>query len=84
MARYSRQEHEEDAPILAPIFHKYGHALLEHAIATSGALGGGGGGGGKDAPMPTRQNGPSKTVASARADNASSEKEGEKAIAEGE
>jgi HAT1-interacting factor 1 len=34
------------------VFHRYGHALLEHAISTSGALGGGGGSG--DAPMPTR------------------------------
>lgn len=80
---HSREEHEEDAPILAPIFHKYGHALLEHAIATSGALGGGGGGA-KDAPMPSRSNGASKTVASARADKATTDKDGEKAVAAGE
>lgn len=49
----SREAHPEDASVLAPLHHRYGHALLEHAIATSGALGGGGGG--KDAPMPSRQ-----------------------------
>lgn len=46
-----RETHDEDSPILAPVFHRYGHALLEHAISTSGALGGGGG---ADAPMPSR------------------------------
>jgi HAT1-interacting factor 1 len=59
---------------LAPLHHRYGHALLEHAIATSGALGGGGGGaGGKEAPMPSR-NGGASTVASARAQEGETKK----------
>lgn len=48
-----KDDHEEDAPILAPILHRYGRSLLEHAIATSGALGGGGGQ--QEAPMPQRK-----------------------------
>lgn len=46
----SRETYAEDAPELAPIYHRYGRALLEHAIATSGALGGGGGGSGPAGP----------------------------------
>lgn len=53
----SRSGHyAEDAPALAPILHRYGRCLLEHAIATSGALGSGGGGSGAaEAPMPKRK-----------------------------
>ncbi|EPQ26526.1 uncharacterized protein PFL1_05848 [Pseudozyma flocculosa PF-1] len=47
-----RDTHGEDHQSLAPILHLYGRALLETAIANSGALGGGGGA--KDAPMPSR------------------------------
>ena len=36
-----RNRYGDDAPELAPILHSYGRALLEHIIATSGALGGG-------------------------------------------
>ena len=35
-----RNRYGDDAPELAPILHSYGRALLEHIIATSGALGG--------------------------------------------
>ncbi|PWN50086.1 hypothetical protein IE53DRAFT_387640 [Violaceomyces palustris] len=45
------QSHPEDAPLLAPILHLYGRSLLEHAIVTSGALGGGGN---KQAPLPSK------------------------------
>lgn len=76
---HSREQYNEEDPIFAPIFHRYGHALLEHAIATSGALGGGGNSGSKDAFMPEP-----KTVASARAGGATVEKKAEKVLAEGE
>lgn len=48
---------DEHSPQLAPILHRYGRSLLEHAIATSGALGGGGGGGAgqAEAPMPVKK-----------------------------
>ncbi|CEH16453.1 Cell cycle-regulated histone H1-binding protein [Ceraceosorus bombacis] len=50
-----RETYAEDSPQLAPIFHRYGHALLEHAITTSGALGGGGGAAGPaEASIPSR------------------------------
>lgn len=56
-----REEYQEEDPLFAPILHRYGHALLEHAIATSGALGGAG------ADKDAFGNGPqAKTVASAR------------------
>ncbi|WFD30248.1 hypothetical protein MSPP1_001265 [Malassezia sp. CBS 17886] len=49
-----RDRYGEDAPELAPVLHQYGRALLEHAIATSGALAGGevspGSGGEEDDP----------------------------------
>lgn len=64
-----REKYSEDDPILAPLHHRYGRALLEHAIATSGALGGSAGG--KDAPLPSRAGGAS-TVAAARAENGKS------------
>lgn len=67
MLSYRREKYSEDDPILAPLHHRYGRALLEHAIATSGALGGGGAGV-KDAPLPSRAGGAS-TVAAARAEN---------------
>ncbi|WFD33606.1 hypothetical protein MCUN1_000419 [Malassezia cuniculi] len=35
-----REEHGEDAPVLAPVLHQYGRALLEHVIRVAGALGG--------------------------------------------
>ena len=38
---FRRNRYGDDAPELAPILHSYGRALLEHIIATSGALGGG-------------------------------------------
>ena len=34
--------HDEEEPLFAPVFHRYGHSLLEYAISKSGALGGGG------------------------------------------
>lgn len=46
----------ENTPALAPILHSYGRALLEHAIQTSGALGGGGGAG-VSAPEPKKPKG---------------------------
>jgi hypothetical protein len=50
------EQHSEDAPVLAPVLHRYGRCLLEHAIATSGALGGGGGAAGaSEAPLPKRK-----------------------------
>lgn len=48
-----REQHQEDAPQLAPILHRYGRSLLEHVIATSGTLGSCGGQ--QDAPMPSRK-----------------------------
>lgn len=62
----SRETHDETEPLFAPLFHRYGHALLEHAIATSGALGGGGGG--ADAPAPARKK-PAKAEASGSGSN---------------
>jgi hypothetical protein len=59
-----REEYKEEDAIFAPLYHRYGHALLEHAIATSGALGGGGGS--KDA-FELEPNAVASTVASARA-----------------
>ena len=35
-----REEHGEDAPVLAPVLHQYGRALLEHVVRVAGALGG--------------------------------------------
>ncbi|UZJ51786.1 hypothetical protein CBS101457_001106 [Exobasidium rhododendri] len=62
-----REVYDEEDAIFAPVFHRYGHALLEYAIATSGALGGSGGGEGKDAFTAEP-----KTVAAARAGASSS------------
>lgn len=76
-----REKYEEENPLFAPVLHRYGHALLEHAIATSGALGGSGGGEG-DRNSRAHDSQVSKTVASARAEENSSKK-AEKAIAEG-
>ncbi|KDN44565.1 hypothetical protein K437DRAFT_257000 [Tilletiaria anomala UBC 951] len=36
------EKHAQDAPILAPILHRYGKAMLGLAVANSGALGSGG------------------------------------------
>lgn len=51
---------DEHSPQLAPVLHRYGRSLLEHAIATSGALGGGGGQ--QDAPMPVKKKKSSKAA----------------------
>ena len=79
LSAFSRGKHDEEDPIFAPLLHRYGHALLEHAIATSGALGGGGGTADKDTAA--RE---SRTVASARAKEPTTEKEAERAIGQGE
>lgn len=73
-----REKYEEEDALFAPIFHRYGHALLEHGIATSGALGGTGAG--KDA----FGNGPeAKTVASARVKEPATDKTAVRAIEQG-
>ncbi|CAO1619142.1 unnamed protein product [Parajaminaea phylloscopi] len=66
-----RESHDEDAPELAPILHRYGRSLLEHAIATSGALGGGGQ---QEAPMPSRKKSQKQSGAEASSSASSSSK----------
>ncbi|CAO1629392.1 unnamed protein product [Sympodiomycopsis kandeliae] len=58
-------EHAEDAPAIAPVLHKYGRCLLEHAIVNSGPFGAGGS---KEAsiPEPKRQQQPKASGSSSR------------------
>ncbi len=53
---------EEDAPLLAPILHRYGKAVLNSAVANSAALGGSGGESAPKAPKAPKAGGSKKSA----------------------